>query len=179
MFSKRQQIGSARGMTLIELILVMAVLATVLAIAAPSLSRFFSGRDLKEEVRRFVALTKFARSEAVSRGVMMELWIDPDQRAYGLRPQGAANSEENRARVYQLADSLTFDVETETLDSLGRAVILFWPDGSIDEQSVETIRIQENEESIVEIVQTEFGLGYEVHNAEEKSLAMSRQSAGR
>lgn len=178
MFSKRHQIGSARGMTLIELILVMAVLATVLAIAAPSLSRFFSGRDLQEEVRRFIAVTKFARSEAVSRGVMMELWINPDKQAYGLQPQGAANVEDDRARVYRLADRLTFNVEADALDSLGRAVILFWPDGSIDEQSVETIRIQENEESIVEIVRAEFGLGYEVQNAEEKSLAMSRQSAG-
>lgn len=174
MFSKRQQNRATSGMTLIELILVMAVLATVLAIAAPSLSRFFSGRDLQEEVRRFIALTKFARSEAVSRGVMMELWIDPDLRAYGLQPQGAANSEEDSMRTYRLADKLTFGVETESLDALGRAIILFWPDGSIDEQSVKTVRIEEDAESIVEIVRAEFGLGYEVQDEDKKSLAMSR-----
>lgn len=174
MYSKRTSLG----MTLIELILVMAVLATVLAIAAPSLSRFFSGRDLQEEVRRFVALTKFARSEAVSRSVMMVLWVDPEERSYGLAPQGALAAESSPGRVYRLADGLTFDVEPESLDDLGRATILFWPDGSIDEESVQAVRIEENEETVVEIVRAEFGLGYEVQDAEDEPLAMSRERAG-
>jgi len=43
-----------RGLTLIELILVMGLLAMVMALAAPRLSRFFEGRTLQEEARRLL-----------------------------------------------------------------------------------------------------------------------------
>ena len=63
------------GFTLIELILVMAVLAIVLAIIAPSLGNFFRGRTLDSEARRFVSLTRYAESRAVSEGSPMLLWM--------------------------------------------------------------------------------------------------------
>src|SRR6266516_1572443 len=69
--------------TLIELIVVMAMLMIVLAVAAPSLSNFFRGRTLDSEARRFVSLTRYGQSRAVSDGVPMLLWIDTRQRAYG------------------------------------------------------------------------------------------------
>src|SRR5207249_2115896 len=54
--------------TLIELILVMALLAIVLAVSAPALSTFFQGRTLDSEVRRFLSLTRYGQSRAVSEG---------------------------------------------------------------------------------------------------------------
>ena len=74
-----------QGLTLIELILVMALLVIAISVAAPSLSRFFHGRDLDSEARRFLALTRYGQSRAVSEGVPMVLWIDVQKRTYGLR----------------------------------------------------------------------------------------------
>src|SRR5207249_1124035 len=75
---------TSRAFTLIELILVMALLAVVLAISAPSLSRFFRSRSLDSEARRFMALTRAAQSRAVSEGVPMVLWLATKEHAYGL-----------------------------------------------------------------------------------------------
>ncbi len=73
------------GFTLIELILVMAILAAVLAVSAPSLGRFFRGRNLDAEAYRLLALTRHAQNRAVSEGIPMILWIDLNQRRYGLQ----------------------------------------------------------------------------------------------
>ena len=63
--------------TLIELVLVMVLLATLLAISAPTLSRSFKGRALEQEAVRLLAATVYAREEAVSQSLPMTLWIDP------------------------------------------------------------------------------------------------------
>ena len=90
------------GMTLIELIVVMWLLATVLALSTPTLSGFFRGRSLQEEGRRLLALTRYARSEAASRCVPMELWIDGAAGQYGLRPQsGYEDGDESTAKTVE------------------------------------------------------------------------------
>src|ERR1051325_1837454 len=77
----------APGFTLVELILVMALLATLMALAAPSLSRSMRQRNLSQEATRFVALTESARDEAVSQGVPMVVWIDPVGGRFGMGPK--------------------------------------------------------------------------------------------
>src|SRR5437016_3625622 len=47
-----------RAFTLIELILVMVMMLAILSVVAPSLSKFFKGRNLDSEARRMVALTR-------------------------------------------------------------------------------------------------------------------------
>src|SRR5437016_14129570 len=80
------RVGKA-AFTLIELILVMAMLLIVLAVAAPSLSKFFRGRTLDSEARRFVSLTRYGQSRAVSDGVPSGFWIDPNQGSHGLEQE--------------------------------------------------------------------------------------------
>ncbi|HEX4643983.1 MAG TPA: prepilin-type N-terminal cleavage/methylation domain-containing protein, partial [Verrucomicrobiae bacterium] len=76
-----------RAFTLIELILVMAVLTIAVALVTPILSRFFGGRSVDSEVSRFVALTRYGQSRAVSEGVPMMLWIDVRNGSYGLKQE--------------------------------------------------------------------------------------------
>jgi prepilin-type N-terminal cleavage/methylation domain-containing protein len=76
---------SNQAFTLIELILVMTLLVIVLGVSAPSLSRFFRGRTLDSETKRFLALTRYGQSRAVSEGVPVVLWIDSKQGEYGLQ----------------------------------------------------------------------------------------------
>src|SRR3954471_10738870 len=72
------------GFTLIELILVMALLSVVLAVSAPALSGFFRGRSIDAEARRLVSLIRYGQSRAVSEGVPVVLWINTRQGTYGL-----------------------------------------------------------------------------------------------
>jgi len=155
-----------QGMTLLELICVMALLATVMAFSAPALSGFFKGRALTEECRRFITLTRYARSQAISRSVIMELWIEPTSGDYGLFPQVEYGESNKYPIQYHLAEGLSFNVEEDLLDEAGRAYIQFWPDGAIDETSLKSLYIREGEEEI-EIGQADIGMGYVVKEGKE------------
>jgi type II secretion system protein H len=142
-----------RAFTLIELILVLALLAMAVAVAAPALSRFFSGRTLDNEARRLLALTRYAQSRAVSEGMPMLLWLRPETRTYGLRAETAFTEEDARAVEYELDGSLRFEVappglEGETpwklaaLATGSRHVIRFTPDGFVDQNSPAWVWLQ-------------------------------------
>src|SRR6516162_6663029 len=70
------EIGNRPAFTLIELILVLALLVIITSIAAPTMSRFIRGRALDSEAQRMMALMHAAQSRAVSEGAPMMLWLD-------------------------------------------------------------------------------------------------------
>ncbi len=159
---------SDKGITLMELIFVMALLATVMAIATPTFSRFFGGRTLEEESRRFLALTRYARSEAISRSVMTELWIDPSSGRYGLNSQEKSVSNNAWPLEFSLADGLRFYVDESVLQENRKVTILFWPDGSIDGESLQEVCIQRDEEDNIRIMQADFGMGYFIEDTSDE-----------
>lgn len=158
--------GRRRGFTLIELIAVMAVLATVLALAAPTLSGFIRGRSLQEEARRFLALSRYGRSQAVSCSVPMELWIDPESGDYGLSPAAGYELKDDKPIEWSLKDGLIFEMDHQAVRGEGRAIILFQPDGSIDPDSLDRLSIRRGEEEAFEIRQAVDGLGYIIQDRE-------------
>src|SRR5213082_1481480 len=82
--NKRYEMSHGGAFTLIELVLVMTILLIVFSVALPSLKGFFRGRNLDSEARRFLSLTRYGQSRAVSEGVPMVLWMRPRQGTYGL-----------------------------------------------------------------------------------------------
>ncbi|AQQ71387.1 type II secretion system protein H [Limihaloglobus sulfuriphilus] len=72
------------GFTLLELILVMVILSTVLAMAAPSLSGFFSGRQLRWSAEHVVMLTRYAHTQSIHQSRIYRLSFDLNQRQYRL-----------------------------------------------------------------------------------------------
>ena len=80
---------AADGFTLIELMLVLTLLLIVIGVAFPSLQHFFRGRNLDSEARRFLSLTRYGQSRAVSEGVPMVLWIDARNRDLRTRDRGS------------------------------------------------------------------------------------------
>jgi type II secretion system protein H len=147
------------GFTLIELVLVMAMLLIVLSLAAPSLARFFRGRTLDFEAKRFLALTRYAQSRAVSEGAPMLLWIDVEQRAYGLEIEASYAEEGTQTNRLQftLGERLEVEVEVPEVktsrpmpEQIGRLrgevpFIRFAPDGFIDETSPTRVLFREPE----------------------------------
>src|SRR5262245_1918099 len=164
----------ARAFTLIEVVLVMALLTVVLAIAFPSLRSFFRGRNLDSEARRFLALTRYAQSRAVSEGVPMVLWIDAKQRAYGLQAQAGYLDEDDKAVEFELDETLEFKVTTplvrptsmqrnETASIAGNLpAIRYSPDGFIGPTSPDEVIIRQGDEDAVVFAPNANRLNYEI-----------------
>ncbi len=166
--------------TLIELMLVMALLTIVLSVSAPSLARFFRGRSLDSEARRFLALTRYGQSRAASEGIPMLLWIDAQQRTYGLEAERSYVEQDGKAVGFELASNLVVEVEQPMISLLAsqtrqgrwtppmadnRPTIRFTPDGYIGETSPERVvirQVREGEEDAVLIGLSQTRLNYEI-----------------
>jgi len=164
----------SKGFTLVELMLVMAMLLIVLGVAFPSLKNFFRGRDLDSEARRFLSLTRYGQSRAVSEGAPMLLWIDHKNAAYGLEAQPGYLESDPRAVKYALEDEMEIvasitgvnrqaGVLQTVLPGLGRLpAIRFTPDGFIGESSPAEIVLRRGNDDEVRIVQTTNRLKYAI-----------------
>ncbi len=170
--------------TLIELILVLVLLATVVAISAPSLSRFFKSRSLDSEARRFMALTRLAQSRAVSEGLPMVLWLETRQRAYGLNADRTFVQDDPKAEQFIVDETLQVDVmlspdavaasqasqfKNEKQSTSGLYMLRFMPDGFISASSPETIVFRQGENAELWIAQSRNHLNYEIQTG--KSIA--------
>lgn len=115
-----------------ELIVVMLVIGTVLAIAAPSLRGFADSRQGGDAAMRIVALTHWARSNAVVEGRVCRLNVDA-QTCWVTVQRGAGQVavEDPRARrvTWSGGLSLTHDVGGFEEDA---EYVQFTPDGRCD-----------------------------------------------
>ena len=176
-----------RGFTLIELMLVMAILLIVLAVSFPSLRGFFRGRHLDHEARRFLSLTRYAQSRAVSEGYPMVLWIDAKQGVYGMQAQTGYLDEDDKSVEYEIHETLELEVTrpllvrvtaTQRNESASVAgnlpAIRFTPDGFYADSSPERVVIRQgsenkdrNEDEVV-IARSENRLGYEIQTSNQQ-----------
>lgn len=125
---------AAGGFTLLELIAVLVLISTVLAIAAPSLRGFARGRQTADAAAHLLALTRLARSRAASWGCCHRLNIDPETGTYWLTMQeGGAfvEIETDFGREYRLPSGVSIAVD-EPSASEPPWVIEFHPDGRCD-----------------------------------------------
>lgn len=89
----------------------MAMLIIASAIVYPAMQSFFRGRLLDSEARRMLALTQFARERAVSEGVPMVVWLNPQQGTYGMAvAAGFDVTEDGLARSFDLGHEMSLDV---------------------------------------------------------------------
>ena len=159
---------SRRGaFTLIELVVVMALLAIVIALGAPRLARFFHGQTVAAEGQRLLALTRYGQSRAVSEGMPMILWINPVNGTYGLRVQDGFNAAGTAAPAgtgkdvsYKLGDGLHFQFQQGVALPKQGASILFAPDGSIDESSLQRVVIAQDDGDWSAIAESNNHLNY-------------------
>ena len=175
----RAEANRACAFTLIELILVMAMLAIVISLALPSLKGFFRGRNLDSEARRFLSLTRYGQSRAVSEGVPMVLWIDARQKTYGLQAQaGYADTDTNAVQVTvdkglqveavtpQLASLTQSNLWTQGAPPVGSLpMIRFQPDGFISETSPDQVVFRQGADEPIWIAESTNRLKYEIQTS--------------
>lgn len=169
------------GFTLIELILVMALLAIAMGVTFPTLRTFFHGRVLDSEARRLLALSRYGQSRAVAEGMPMILWIDARASSYGLEAAAGYVDEDQKAVEFQLDNDLQLKVAAPPPNALpsawdpatavahtsagwrrGLPMIRLLPDGFIEQTSPEYVEIREGEKDAVWLVQTTNRLAYEL-----------------
>ena len=143
-------LSSGRGMTLLELILVMLILSTVLAMAAPSLRGFFASRRIDDAAVQILALTQFARSQAITEGIVYRLNVDTHDRVYWLTAQKAGvfeKLETEFGQVYTLPKDVELDLED--FDQKDKDVFLtFSPHGTV---TAGLIRLTDRSGRVVEV----------------------------
>jgi type II secretion system protein H len=131
------------GFTLLELIIVMVIVATLLAAAAPSLRGFYSGRRTANVASQLVAITQFAQQAAVNEGRVYRLNLDPDERTWWLTMQEGSEFVEplhhTIADIYELPD----DIDAIWVDAQGHALqqefTTFYPTGKMQPATIRVI----------------------------------------
>jgi Tfp pilus assembly protein FimT len=148
--------------TLVELILVLALLVVAISLIAPALSRFVQGQALDSEARRLLALAHAGRTRAVTEGVPIRLWLNAKDGLYGLEKvaatQGAVDPD---ALEFALDDNVQMD-PASLQGSDGQPAILFLPDGTVDEDSPKIVQLTDSVGATIEMVQTRNKDGYEI-----------------
>jgi type II secretion system protein H len=139
----RRRRVSHRGFTLLELVLVLLIISTVLALAAASLKNWARGSRVRDTVDQFLATTRYARAQAVAEGRMYLLEINADG-SYQLKAQLLARVVEGQSfetiadktfgdKVY-LPEGFGMQVKVTGLPGLNG--IGFYPTGRADPAQV-------------------------------------------
>jgi len=141
----------------------MALLCLILGLAAPSLARSIHQRNLTQEATRLLALTEYARDEAISRGVPMAVWIDTKEGRFGVSAMPGYEDAGARTKTFTLIDGLHFDPKAVVVDASGQTdAVEFEPDGSLDVSSQPSVRLLDRSDSGIEIDQMSDGTGYQI-----------------
>jgi general secretion pathway protein H len=123
MIDRSQSLHSAAaGFTLLEMLIVVALLALATAVAMPTFMRPSDGVQLQATTRKLVNALRLTRAMAIARNAEIALTIDVDKRTFSsaaIRPQSFSPD---------MAAELTFAEPERTTRSTGG--FRFFPDGS-------------------------------------------------
>jgi len=112
-----------KGITLVEMLVVMVIMVLAYAMTAPMISAGMSGAELKAAARQIATGLRKARSEAVARKNEVALTVDVERRQFELSGD---------KRIYRMPgkiDVSLFTAQSELMDAKTGA-IRFYPDGS-------------------------------------------------
>ena len=158
--------GSSAAFTLVELIIVMALLAIMAMIVMPRLGASMKERYLGDEARHFLAATEYARNEAESQGVPMVIWADLEGHRLGIEAKAGFDGAPARDRDYVWNPDVYIQAD-QAMPATGRNVTLmeFAPDGSPSETSVETVTLSDRFGHVLVVARTTDRWSYEIQKA--------------
>ena len=113
---------AARGFTLLELILVLALVALASGLAAAALSGGFDGMRLRSAAKEIAAQLRFTRAQAIATGEPQRFTIDPAAHRW------TAPKARDGTVPKQLG--IAFLGAREVQPSAGEGAIVFFPDGA-------------------------------------------------
>ncbi|HHH48256.1 MAG TPA: prepilin-type N-terminal cleavage/methylation domain-containing protein [Gammaproteobacteria bacterium] len=112
---------SSAGLTLVELLVTLALVAIIASQAVPGFSSMIKGNRLAAETNTLVSDINLARSEAIKRGTRVILCRSADPSAASPSCGGAANTWTTGWLVFASGDANnTYDSATDTLIRIGK-----------------------------------------------------------
>jgi prepilin-type N-terminal cleavage/methylation domain-containing protein len=167
---KHSKAAARCAFTLMELVLVMALIAVAVTIVAPRMSDFVHGRALDSEARRMLALTDAGAARAVSEGMPIVLWLNEKQNTCGLEEETPPQGGDTKAENLVISDSVRIAVintgaSATTINHL--PALRFLPDGTVDENSPQTVELIEGNEALW-LNELQNRTGYEIDNSQKK-----------
>jgi general secretion pathway protein H len=113
---------TSAGFTLLEMLVVLAILGLVVALALPTLQRPPDNLRLEAATRTLASALRFSRAQAIARNVDVVLTIHADRRVF----------ESSTGSAVQLDQEISVEMIFAALERRGGAVgaIRFFPDGS-------------------------------------------------
>lgn len=94
-----------RGITLLEILIVLVIIASMALVSAPTMKGFLQKSQLKAAVREFTGVARYARQAAILRNTTTEIWIDFDKDTYQLRVDPLKNTN-YRVRNQKRSDTM-------------------------------------------------------------------------
>ncbi len=159
--------STRKAFTLIELILVLALLVIITSIALPEMAKFIRGRALSSESARMLALMHAAQSRAVSEGMPMMFWIDEQKNGYGVAAETSGQNGDAKAEDLLADDTLKIavinaGVGTTPTTFKNLPAIKFLPDGTVDEGSPPSLQLTDGDGFACWLNELKGRTGYEI-----------------
>ena len=159
-----------RAFTLIELVLVLALLVVITSLAAPAMANFIRGRALDSESRRLFSLMHAAQSRAVSEGMPMVLWVDEKNGAYGFQEETTGKAGDPKAENLTLDSTLQIAVLNVGMSAPtmfnNLPAIRFLADGTVDESSPQTLQLTDSAGVSRWLIESRTHTGYEISDSQ-------------
>jgi type II secretion system protein H len=160
----------SRAFTLIELVLVLALLVVITSLAAPAMANFIRGRALDSESRRLFSLMHAAQSRAVSEGMPMVLWVDEKNGAYGFQEETTGKAGDPKAENLTLDSTLQIAVLNVGMSAPtmfnNLPAIRFLADGTVDESSPQTLQLTDSAGVSRWLIESRTHTGYEISDSQ-------------
>lgn len=111
-----------RGMSLLEMLLVVALLAAISVLAATAMGGGFAGMQLRSEAKQLVAQLRYTRAQAIATGKPQRFTIDPQAHTWS-----AAGKRQGEIPGKL---GIAFTGAREVQPREGEGAILFFSDGA-------------------------------------------------
>ena len=112
----------ARGVSLLEMLLVVALLAAVSVLAAGAMTGGFTGMQLRSQAKQITAQLRYTRTQAIATGQSQRFTIDPQAHTW-TAPNNRHGDIPEKLRV-------RFIGAREVQPRQGEGAIVFFPDGA-------------------------------------------------
>ncbi|HEV8693949.1 MAG TPA: GspH/FimT family pseudopilin [Lysobacter sp.] len=112
----------ARGVSLLEMLLVVALLAAISVLAAGVMTGGFAGMQLRSESKRIVAQLRYTRAQAIATGKPQRFTIDPQAHTW--------TAPNNRHGEIPEKLGIAFIGAREVQPRRGEGAIMFFADGA-------------------------------------------------
>jgi len=111
-----------RGFTLLELIVVLALMAVLMTVVPPMISSALPGTQLKSASRELAASLRYARNHALTAREEATLTLDVEKHSFKMT---------GREKSYAIPENLKIEILTAESETKGENIgaIRFFPDG--------------------------------------------------